>query len=217
VARPLQALAHEYGHEPAPVAGAGVLIRSGIALGRGRGSRRGDHVGTRRLARHHRLGVTRPERRRLDAAEDDADVFDPPLGTGDHDGRRDEREVARAYREFRERRARAGGLLWYDEGGTVRTLPALAVPAARVRDTSGAGDVFHGAYVYSYLDNPFKGWEQHFRFGQHAATYKIQHLGNEAGLPTLDAIDEVAREFDQDAGVEPRPARENIAAMRANR
>jgi len=109
------------------------------------------------------------------------------------------------------------GVLWYDESGTVRTLPALAVLAARVRDTSGAGDVFHGAYVYSYLDNPFKGWEQHFRFGQHAATYKIQHLGNEAGLPTLDAIDEVAREFDQDAGVEPRPARENIAAMRANR
>ena len=54
------------------------------------------------------------------------------------------------------------GVLWYDESGTVRTLPALAVPAARVRDTSGAGDVFHGAYVYSYLDNPFKGWEQHF-------------------------------------------------------
>jgi sugar/nucleoside kinase (ribokinase family) len=109
------------------------------------------------------------------------------------------------------------GVVWYDESGTVRTLPALPVPAARVRDTSGAGDVFHGAYVYSYLDNPFKGWEQHFRFGQHAATYKIQHLGNEAGLPTLDAIDEVAREFVQDAGVEPRPARENIAAMRVSR
>ena len=65
-------------------------------------------------------------------------------------------------------------------------MPALPVPQTRVRDTSGAGDVFHGAYVYSYLENPCKGWEEHFRFAQHAAAYKIQHLGNEAGLPTLD-------------------------------
>jgi len=38
------------------------------------------------------------------------------------------------------------GLIWYDETGVVRTLPALAVPSDRVLDTSGAGDVFHGAY-----------------------------------------------------------------------
>ena len=44
------------------------------------------------------------------------------------------------------------GLLWYDETGTVRTGPALPVPADTVIDTSGAGDVFHGAYIYSYLD-----------------------------------------------------------------
>ena len=66
-------------------------------------------------------------------------------------------------------------------------------------------------------DNPFKGWEQHFRFGQYAASYKIQHLGNEAGLPTLDAIGQVAREFDQEPGVELRPTRENVAPMRASR
>jgi sugar/nucleoside kinase (ribokinase family) len=99
----------------------------------------------------------------------------------------------------------------------VQKLPALTLPQARVRDTSGAGDVFHGAYVYSYLDNPFKGWEQHFRFAQYAAAYKIQHLGNEAGLPTLAAINQVAGEFGQDAGDEPRPARENMPAMRASR
>ena len=92
------------------------------------------------------------------------------------------------------------GVLWYDESGEVRTLPALPVPQERVRDTSGAGDVFHGAYVYSYLASPFKGWEEHFRFAQQAAAYKIQHLGNEAGLPTLDAIKEVAREFDPIGG-----------------
>jgi sugar/nucleoside kinase (ribokinase family) len=109
------------------------------------------------------------------------------------------------------------GVLWYDEGGEVRRLAALAVPPDRVRDTSGAGDVFHGAYVYSYLDNPFKGWEEHFRFAQRAAAYKIQQLGNEAGLPTLDAIAAIAQEFDHDPGVDERPARENVAAMRRMR
>ena len=88
------------------------------------------------------------------------------------------------------------GLLWYDETGAGRTLPALAVASARVLDTSGAGDVFHGAYIYSCLANPAKTWEKHFRFAQAAAAYKIQHLGNEAGLPTLAQIAAVADEFE---------------------
>ena len=87
-------------------------------------------------------------------------------------------------------------MVWYDKTGTVRTLPALAVPPARVLDTSGAGDVFHGAYIYSYLTNPARSWEKHFRFAQAAAAYKIQHLGNEAGLPALAEIAEVEREFE---------------------
>ncbi len=87
------------------------------------------------------------------------------------------------------------GLFWYDETGTVRTEPALAVPPDRILDTSGAGDVFHGAYIYSYLADPTKKWEQHLRFAQAAAAYKIQHLGNEAGLPTTADVEVVRREF----------------------
>ena len=87
------------------------------------------------------------------------------------------------------------GLLWYDETGKTRTLPALSVPAHRVVDTSGAGDVFHGAYVYSCLANPQKGWEDHFAFARAAAAFKVQRLGNEAGLPTLQDIADVQREF----------------------
>ncbi len=89
------------------------------------------------------------------------------------------------------------GLVWYDETGVVRTLPAVAVPSDRVIDTSGAGDVFHGAYVYSYLSNHTKSWDEHFRFAQAAAAHKIQHLGNEAGLPTLANIAAVKREFEE--------------------
>jgi len=88
------------------------------------------------------------------------------------------------------------GLLWYDDAGTVRTLPALAVPSQRVVDTSGAGDVFHGAYIFSYLSNRAKSWDEHFRFARAAAAYKIQHLGNEAGLPTVAEIAAAVREFE---------------------
>lgn len=82
----------------------------------------------------------------------------------------------------------ARGMLWYDEIGTIRTLPSLAISPDLIVDTSGAGDVFHGAYVYSYLADSTKTWEDHFHFARAASAYKIQHLGNEAGLPTLDEV-----------------------------
>src|SRR5262249_37090462 len=69
------------------------------------------------------------------------------------------------------------GLLWYDEAGKTRTLPALRVPSSRVIDTSGAGDVYHGAYMYSYLANSGKSWEEHFTFARAAAAFKVQRLG----------------------------------------
>jgi sugar/nucleoside kinase (ribokinase family) len=99
------------------------------------------------------------------------------------------------------------GLVWYDDTGIVRALPALSVPPARVLDTSGAGDVFHGAYIYSYLTNPMKSWEEHFRFAQAAAAFKIQHLGNEAGLPTLAEIATVKREFEEPVDYREEPQR----------
>ena len=39
-------------------------------------------------------------------------------------------------------------------------------------------------------------WQEHFAFARAASTYKIQRLGNEAGLPTLSDIDAVRREFE---------------------
>ena len=87
------------------------------------------------------------------------------------------------------------GLYWYDETGTVRLMPALPISRQRVLDTNGAGDVFHGAYVYSYLAHPEKSWHAHFDFARAASTYKIQRLGNEAGLPALAGIEAVRREF----------------------
>lgn len=80
------------------------------------------------------------------------------------------------------------GMLWYDETGMERVLPSLAVPADKVVDTNGAGDIFHGAYVYSAMARPEASWEEHFTFARGASAHSIQHLGNEASLPSLADI-----------------------------
>src|SRR3981189_1417672 len=85
--------------------------------------------------------------------------------------------------------------LWDEETGAIPSPPALPIPRERVIDTNGAGDVFHGAYIYSYLSNPGKSWQDHFEFARAASTFKIQRLGNEAGLPALSDIEAVKQEF----------------------
>jgi sugar/nucleoside kinase (ribokinase family) len=89
------------------------------------------------------------------------------------------------------------GMLYYQDDGGDRTMPALAVPENRIIDTNGAGDIFHGAYIYSYLTNPFGSWNDHFRLARAAAAHAIQHLGNEASLPTLADINATHAMFDE--------------------
>jgi sulfofructose kinase len=87
------------------------------------------------------------------------------------------------------------GMIWYDETESQRFLPALAVPSEQVIDTNGAGDIFHGAYMYSALSSPDSSWEAHFRFARAASAYAIQHLGNEASLPSLADINETQARY----------------------
>jgi sulfofructose kinase len=85
------------------------------------------------------------------------------------------------------------GMLWYDEAGNKRHLPALDVPDEKVIDTNGAGDIFHGAYMYSYLAAPEKRWADHFEFARAASAHSVQHLGIEASLPSLEDIEAAMR------------------------
>lgn len=87
------------------------------------------------------------------------------------------------------------GMVWYDETGVLRRQPALNVPPDEVVDTNGAGDIFHGAYVYSYLAAPAKPWEEHFRFARAASAHSVRFLGIEASLPTLADIAAVERDY----------------------
>ena len=87
------------------------------------------------------------------------------------------------------------GLLWYDEKGNVALLPALWVPPEDIVDTNGAGDVFHGAYVYSRISHPDAPWEAHFRFARSASAHAIRYLGNEARLPTLADVEATSMRY----------------------
>lgn len=69
------------------------------------------------------------------------------------------------------------GVDYYADGSKNKRIPAFAVQ--RVRNTNGAGDVFHGAYVNSYLRNPRLSWEHHFHFAAAASACWIQRLNDE--------------------------------------
>jgi len=55
-----------------------------------------------------------------------------------------------------------------------------------VVDTTGAGDVFHGGFIYGLLQN----WEvaEILRFANAAAALKCKELGGRRGIPTLEEV-----------------------------
>ena len=92
------------------------------------------------------------------------------------------------------------GLLWYDENGENQLLPALRVPPEKVIDTNGAGDIFHGAYVFSFLTTSDASWESHFRFARAASAYSIQHSATRRGLRRWRTSMKRRRRFRKDPG-----------------
>lgn len=68
-----------------------------------------------------------------------------------------------------------GDRVWRQEAFPVRAL-----------DTTGAGDVYHGAYIYGLL----QGWgmQQCMRFASAASAMKCRALGTEKGIPFLQDI-----------------------------
>jgi len=67
------------------------------------------------------------------------------------------------------------GKVIYVEGLKVKTV-----------DTTGAGDVFHGGFIYGLLQN----WElgEILRFANAASALKCQDLGGRKGIPTLEEV-----------------------------
>lgn len=93
----------------------------------------------------------------------------------------------------------AEGMIWYDETGLRHHMPALDVPEHRVIDTNGAGDIFHGAYMFAAMARPELAWSDHFAFARAASAHAVQHLGNEASLPSLADAERAILEFREKA------------------
>ena len=91
------------------------------------------------------------------------------------------------------------GLVYYTGSDKPATMASLPIPADKVVDTNGAGDIFHGAYMYAALSRPDGKWEDHFAFARAASAHAIQHLGNEDSLPTLEDIDAVRQDYEDKA------------------
>jgi len=68
-------------------------------------------------------------------------------------------------------------------GTTILRKPAFRVD---IVDTTGAGDVFHGAFIYGLL----KSWsmEKTAKFANAVAAMKCRKLGGRAGIPTLGEV-----------------------------
>ncbi len=77
--------------------------------------------------------------------------------------------------------------LWEDEP---QWLPALDIQA---KDTTGAGDVFHGAYIYGLL----QGWAppDRFRWATVTASLSCLSLGGRAGIPSRKSVEKALKDL----------------------
>lgn len=75
------------------------------------------------------------------------------------------------------------GLIGLDESGNFFTLPCFPTS---VQDSTGAGDVFHGAYVAGRLSG--RSAMEASRLASATAAIKCTRLGCRAGLPTMEQV-----------------------------
>lgn len=83
------------------------------------------------------------------------------------------------------------GLLWLDDHG----LHHLHSFEVEVVDTTGAGDVFHGAYALAMGEG--QSVQQAMRFAAAVAALKCTRQGGRAGIPTRAEVDAFLKERDK--------------------
>lgn len=128
-------------------------------------------------------GSVRPGSRALAAACSDvisSRGFAPTLTGCD-----DPAAALRALRALGPRRVamtfgQAGALALAEDGEALFHVPAFAVA---VRDTTGAGDVFHAGYAFARARG--ESWRAGLELGAAAAALKCRDWGGRRGLPTL--------------------------------
>lgn len=68
-----------------------------------------------------------------------------------------------------------------------KTLIKCSAFKVRVIDTTGAGDVFHGAFIYKYATGGT--WAECMRFASAVAALKCTKFGGRAGIPNLKTVE----------------------------
>lgn len=79
----------------------------------------------------------------------------------------------------------AAGAVVYHDGSFIES-PGFAAPGG-CRDTTGAGDAFHGGFLYGFLTG--KDLETSLRFGNAVAAIKCSALGARTALPSKSELD----------------------------
>lgn len=81
----------------------------------------------------------------------------------------------------------------YVEGGGAKSLPAFRVP---VEDTTGAGDVFHGAFAVALAEKmPIR---LALTYASAASAVKCARRGGTAGVPKIEDVETILRQADRD-------------------
>jgi sulfofructose kinase len=82
------------------------------------------------------------------------------------------------------------GLIAFDERG----FYSLAAYPARTVDTTGAGDIFHGAFAYALLKE--MAFHQSLRFASMTASLSVRAAGGRQSIPSLAQVQEVLKHVD---------------------
>ena len=80
------------------------------------------------------------------------------------------------------------GMIYAENGGAIQKICAIKIPQEKILDTTGAGDIYHGAYIASYMIDSSRTWQEHFIFARAASSISIQRMGTEASIPTMMEI-----------------------------
>jgi len=113
-------------------------------------------------------------------------------------------------------RAMGPAVVWFTLGargcagladGVFHELPAFPVD---VRDTTGAGDVFHGAYLVAVLEG--MGHLECARFAGAVSAIKCTYVGGRTGIPTKAVVDHYLK----DGMIDTRELEERLVYYRAS-
>lgn len=78
----------------------------------------------------------------------------------------------------------------YKYNGVIKIMPSIKVKPI---DTTGAGDIFHGAFVYGLANN--FDFEKSLKLSNIAGAISITRVGTRNSIPTMEEMSEVYNEF----------------------